>query len=71
MGYVATIGDELSNDISIIDNALQFESDPEIRQDLLLQKSQLQQAQRLNLSRQYKFTYTIWTLSKYRNAFLS
>ena len=53
MGYVATIGDELSNDISIIDNALQFESDPEVRQDLLLQKSQLQQAQRLNLSRQY------------------
>lgn len=53
MGYVATLGKEISNDLSIINEILQFEQDPEIRQNLLREQKQLQEAQRLNLSRQY------------------
>ncbi len=51
--YVSSIGNEIQDDIAVIENKLLFEQTPEKRKQLLSMQSKLKAAQVKNISRQY------------------
>jgi len=51
MGYTATIGNQITSDLNVIKNTLQFETDPAVRRKLLNEQSQLEQSLIVNVAK--------------------
>ena len=51
MGYTATVGNQITSDLNIVKNTLQFETDPAVRRKLLNEQAQLEQALIVNVAK--------------------